>query len=309
VTSLAAVAAYLPPVRVPIESVAAQVGLSRAEVKVFRRYYGLAEVRREASGTVTDLLLAAVGGLTELRGNEHRVRYVLHARTHSVVVPYPVNPLHDVCARTGLRHAVAFAVTQHACASGLLAVDIAGRLLAAGGDLDALALVLTGEKTFTRGARFIPRTAIMGEGAAACLVQAGGERDRVLGYAATMHGEYDQLPPTGDRAAEFQRRYPELLADVIRTALERAGLDLADVILILPHNVNSVSWERVCHTMDLPWDRVLLDNVPVTGHCFCADGFINHQTAVRDGRLRDGDIYLMTAVGLGATFSAMVLRH
>ena len=31
------------------------------------------------------------GNLEALRGNEHRVRYVLHARSFPVVVPYPVN--------------------------------------------------------------------------------------------------------------------------------------------------------------------------------------------------------------------------
>ena len=59
----------------------------------------------------------------------------------------------------------------------------------------------------------------------------------------------------------------------------------------------------------LPLERVFLDNVPVTGHCFCADPFINYRTALDLGRLRPGDHYLIAAVGLGATFSAMVFEH
>jgi 3-oxoacyl-[acyl-carrier-protein] synthase-3 len=309
VTALDAVASYLPAHRVPIADLRDQLGLSRAELKVFQRYYGLAEIRREPAGTIADLLVAAAEQLDGLRGHEHRVRYVLQARTYPVVAPHPVNPLHEVCRRLGLRHAVAFAVTQHACASGLLAVDIAGRLLAADGDPDARALVLTGEKTFTRGARLIPRTAVMGEGAAACLVRAGGDRDRLLAYAVAMHGQYDDADRSADLAVEFQQRYAGLLAEVMLTALDRAGLQLADLALVLPHNVNAISWDRLCRTVDLPIERVLLDNVPVTGHCFCADGFINYRTAVQRDLLRPGDHYLMAAVGLGATFSAMVFRH
>lgn len=308
-TSLLAVAAHLPAGRVPITALKDQLGISAAEIKVFQRYYGLSEVRREAQGTILDLLLAATAGLDGLAGNEHRIRYVLQARTHPVVTPYPVNPLRDLCRLRGLDHAIGFAVTQHACASGLLAIDIAGRLLAATGEPDALALVLAGEKTFTRGAQLIPRTAFMGEGAAACLVRQSGERDRVLSYAVSMHGEYDCLPPSGDRAAQFQHAYPKLLAEVMRAAADRAGLVLDDIAVVLPHNVNVISWERLCRAIDFPVERVLLDNIPVTGHCFCADGLINYQTAVRRGLLRPGDHYMMTAVGLGATFSAMVFRH
>jgi 3-oxoacyl-[acyl-carrier-protein] synthase III len=308
VTALAAVAAYLPARAVPIASVREQLGLSVAEVKVFQRYYGLELVRRD-DGTLLDLMLAAAGRLGELSGRERRVRYVLQARTNPVVVPYPVNPLAEACRRLGLEHAVAFAVTQHACASGLLAIDIAGRLLAATGDPDALALVFTGEKTFTRGAQVIPRQTVMSEGAAACLVRYGGDRDRVRSYASAMYGQYDRLQPGTEVAAEFQERYPHLLAEVILAAVAKAGIALEDLRLVLPHNVNAVSWERISRILGLPVERVLLDNVPLTGHCFCADGFINYRTAVDTGRLSPGDRYLMAAVGLGATFSAMVFEH
>jgi 3-oxoacyl-[acyl-carrier-protein] synthase-3 len=310
VTALAAVAAYLPERAVPIASLREQLGLSVAEVKVFQRYYGLDRVRRDEDGkTLLDLMLAAAGQLRELAGREHRVRYVLQARTHPVVVPYPVNPLAQACRHLGLEHAVAFAVTQHACASGLLAIDLAGRLLAATGDPDALALVFAGEKTFTRGAQVLPRQTVMSEGAAACLVSYGGARDRVLAYATAMYGQYDDLRPRSELAAEFQERYPHLLAEVMLTAIAKAGIALEDLHLILPHNVNVVSWQRISRIIGLPVERVLLDNVPVTGHCFCADGFINYRTAVGTGRLRPGDHYLMASVGLGATFSAMVFEH
>jgi 3-oxoacyl-[acyl-carrier-protein] synthase-3 len=309
VTALAGVAAYLPARRVPVAEVGALVGLIQPEIKVFQRYFGLREVRADPDGTVTDLLLGAARRLDCLRGQEQRVRYVLYARTVPVVTPYPVNPVHEVCARLGLSRAIAFSVTQHACASGLLAIDVAGRLLRATGDPDALALVLTGEKTFTREARFIPRITLMGEGAAACLVRAGGGRDELLAYAVEMRGEYDRLPPTGDLTTAFGREYVPLLIKVMRTACARAGLALDDLALVLPHNVNIVSWQRLCRDTGLPIERVLLANVPVGGHCFCADAFLNYRTALDSGLLRPGDHYLMAAVGTGATFSALVLRH
>lgn len=310
-TALTDVAAYLPAQRVPIEDVAGPLGLTTMQVRVFRRYHGLAEVCRD-DGTLLDLLLAATSRLDELRGNEHRVRYVLYARGMPVVAPYPANPLHELCQALGLGHATAFTVTQQACAAGLLAVDLAGRLLAADGDPEARALVVTGEKAFTPVAQLVPETSFFAEGSAAALVAAAGPRDRLLAYACRTRGEYDGEPgQRRDLAAQFQQDFPRTLADVVTAAAGAAGLALDDIALILPHNVNKVSWRLFCKATGYPVDRVLLANVPTAGHCFCADPFINHQTAVAEGLLRPGDRYLVGAAGAGpgATFSAMVFEH
>jgi 3-oxoacyl-[acyl-carrier-protein] synthase-3 len=310
VTALDAVAAYLPETRIPIGDLADRLALSERQVKVFRRFHGLDEVRRDPGGSVLDLLLAAVGELKQLRGREHRVRYVLYARSIPVTVPYPMNPLHDLCKAVGLGHAIAFTVTHHACATGLLAVDIAGRLLATDGEPGALALVVAGEKTFTMDADMVPETAIFGEGAAACLVSSDGGRDRLLSYVTRIRGEFDgRMIDDPELLARFQHEYPDALAEVILAAVERAGITMADVRVILPHNVNVLSWKRMSKRLRFPLDRVVLDNVPVTGHSFSADAFINYDTAMRRGLLDPGEPYLLAAAGLGATFSAMVLKH
>jgi 3-oxoacyl-[acyl-carrier-protein] synthase-3 len=309
VTSVTAVATYLPEQRVPIEQLAGPLALTPIQVRLFRRYHDLAEIRLDPGGSLLDLLLAATTQLAELPGNEHRVRYVVHARSFPVVVPYPVNPLHELCRRLGLGHALAFTVTHHACASGLLAIDVAGRLLATDPRPDALALVLAGEKAFTRDARLVPETTIFGEGAAACLVAAAGSRDRLLAYAVNARGEFDD--ELSSDPGRYQREYHESLAEVVHAALARAGLRLDQLDLILPHNVNRLVWRKLCRRIGFPVERVMLDNLPLAGHVFCADAFLNYRTACQRGRLRPGDHYLVGAAGagLGATFSAMVFEH
>lgn len=309
-TALAAVAAYVPAERVPVETVAASLGLTPMQAKLFRRFHGLAEVPRDPGGTLLDLLLAAATRLDGLPGHEQRVKYVLYARSMPVVEPYPVNTLHELCRRLGLTHAVAFTVTHHACATGLQAVEAAGRLLAAGGDPAALALVIAGEKAFTRDAQLVAETSVFGEASAACLVSHDGERDRMLAYACSVRGEFDgRMEDNPDLMTQFQREYPESLAQVMRAAAGEAGLTLADISLILPHNVNVVSWQRLSRRMAFDAGRVVLDNVPHTGHAFCADMFLNYQTALGRGLLSPGDRYLVAAAGVGATFSAMVFEH
>ena len=311
-TTLEAVACYLPDKRVPVEDVAGQLGLTSMQVRLFRRYLGLAEIRLDPGGTLLDLLSAAASRLAPLEDPRvrRRVRYVLYARAMPVVVPYPVSPVRDLCRAFGLDHAAGFTVSQQACATGLLAVDLAGRLLAEDGDPDALALVLTGEKAFTRDARLVPGMSIFGEAAAACLVGSDGPTDRVLSYAASVRGGFDgRLDELPEVALRFEKEYPASLAEAMSAAAGQAGMSLGELSLILPHNVNALSWQRLCRKIGFPVSRVLLDNVPVTGHAFCADPFINYVTAVERGLLRPGDRYLVAAAGVGATFAAMVVEH
>ena len=169
--------------------------------------------------------------------------------------------------------------------------------------------MLCGEKAFTREAQLFPDTTVFGEGSSACLVSASGTRDRVLAYACNVRGEFDSA--TGENDARLQREYRPSLAEVMRQALDQAGLALGDIAVVLPHNVNLVTWQRMCTLLKFPADRVVLDNIPVSGHVFCADLFTNYTTACERGLLRPGDRYLAAAVGAGggATFAAMVFEH
>jgi len=308
VTAIVSVSSYLPRT-VPVASVAAELGVTDRKLHFMRRYYGLSEICR-TDEREADLLVAAATGLDSFADRRARIRYVVRAKTVPISAPYPISPLTEVCDTLGLTHATAITLTEHACAAGLLAVDVCGTLLAADGDPDALALVLVGEKAFTPITQMIPDVALMGEGTAAVLVRAGGERDRLLGYATRTHGGADGsviLDTAG--ASEFRRIYADALAEVTHAALAEAKLSVEDVDLVLPHNVNRISWARASEVMGVPMDRIFLDNVARTGHCFCADTFINYHTANEDGRLRAGDVYVMVSVGLGSVFSAMVFRH
>ncbi|MPZ82079.1 MAG: 3-oxoacyl-ACP synthase [Actinophytocola sp.] len=310
-TTLDAVAAHLPELRVSVDDLGAELGLTPTQVRVLRRFNGLSEVRRQRPGeTLVDLLEGAARALPTLRGREHLVRYVLHARGVPVVTPYPVNPVHELRERLGLDGAAAFAVTHHACASGLLAIDIAGRMLARDGEPGALALVLAGEQVFTQDERLAADHRVFGEAAGACLVSADGPRDRLLSYVVGQRGDLDHWGPDGLAAMDrFAQDYTELLSEVILAAVKRADLTLDEIGLILPHNVNVVSWRRICHRLGIPVDRVLLDNVALVGHTPSADTFINYATAREQRRLEPGGRYLVAAAGFGAVFSAMIFEH
>ena len=297
--------------QVPVDYSLRQYGLGEERITVYRRYFGLSDVRLSPGTGLADQMHAAAAGLEALEEQRHRIRYLLHGRTMPVAAPFAVNPLHEARTALGLEHAVAFSVTQHACASGLLAVYLAGQLLAGDQDPDGLALVIAGEKAFTSCAQVIEDTAVMGEDSVAVLIGLGDGPDQMLGYATRTRGEFCTAPwLPEEKNADFSKAYPGTLAEVMLAAIESAGLRPEDIDLILPHNVNRMSWMRVLKQAGIrDRERLFLGNLAGTGHCFCADSFINYRTACEQGRLNPGDRYLMTAVGLGATFSAMVFQH
>jgi len=310
-TALREVAGHLPERRVPLEELLGDWDLPASTLDTLRRSYGYSEVRRQKPGeTLLDLLVNAARGLSTLPANASRIRHVLYARTVPVSLPHPLNPLPELCELLGLHEATAFAVGHHGCASGLLAVDIAGRLLAVDDDPDAMALILAGEQVFTLDETLRPEAQIFGEASAACLVSADGPHDKVRGYAALQRGDLDHwAPEPTDFAERFGKEYTTLMGEVISAATARAGLRPDELRLILPHNINVRSWRKVCRRLDLPPEMVLLDNVPLIGHTFAADSFLNYRTAVDDGLLAPGDHYLIASAGYGAIFSAMVLEH
>lgn len=307
-TALVAVSSHLPET-VAVADLQEPLGLDEQQVRRFTRLYGLDRICKSELSEA-QLLIAAAEKLDGLRGQEERVRYLIRAKGMRTTAPYPVSPLHEVREALNLQHAKTLAVADHGCATGLLAMDVAGTLLAADGDPDALALILAGDKTFTPFTQWVRDTSIMGEGMAAVLVAADGDRDLVRGYASRIHGRDDGvIDLTPEIAKEARRIYQDALAEVVGAATEEAGIGVADVDLVLPHNVNRVSWTVAAKNLGLPNDRFFLDNLGATGHCFCADPFINYQTVTELGLLKPGDKYLMTAAGLGQTFAAMVLEH
>jgi hypothetical protein len=111
----------------------------------YQRGFGLSEVLFDPAQSETEILLAAARKLALLPGQESRVKYVSRARTVRSPSPCPLSPLQEVRRALGFGAAQTFAVTDAACASLL-----AGMLLSAEPDEEALALVLVGEKAFGR---------------------------------------------------------------------------------------------------------------------------------------------------------------
>ncbi|VFR16611.1 3-oxoacyl-[acyl-carrier-protein] synthase, KASIII [plant metagenome] len=297
---------------IKIDAVAGRLGLRPTEIAVFRKIYGLDALHFDPDQDIHDLVLPAPRRLLAALDAATRasIRYVIYAHTMQTVAPPDVDLARQIRDRLGLFHAEAFALGQQACVSSLGAVDLAGKLLAAEGSPGQHALIVTGEQAYSSQIQLIPHSAIMAEAGAACLVSRDGAGDVVRAFVVHTHGGYAAgLLLDEDGIRGFGAAYPEALASVIRQAVDEAGLSLDDIALVIPHNVNAISWRQVIKTIGLPPERFFLDNIARTSHCYASDAFVNYTTLRDADRLAPGRHYVVASVGLGATFGAMVLTH
>lgn len=308
VPAIEAVEAFVPQRSVSIDDTVSRLGINRSKLKVFQRVHGLAQLRWDPALMLLDMISVPAEAALAAVPDKSQVRYLLYAHTATDVAPAGVEVAQLLRTRLGLSGAEAFAVTQQACASGLAAIDIAAQLLLASGDPALRALVVTGEKPVTRFLSYIPGTTIMGDGSGACLVNISGDGMRIRSFSSKTDGRYSQLLyPPPELAAEFSATYTAAVAGALRDAVTRAGLGLADIEMIIPHNVNLSSWKHIISELGVPAGRVYLDNVPRYGHCFSSDAFLNLTSMRAEGRLTEDGIYLLVAVGLGAVYAAMVI--
>ncbi|TCO44779.1 3-oxoacyl-[acyl-carrier-protein] synthase III C-terminal domain-containing protein [Actinocrispum wychmicini] len=306
--TLERVESFLPERSVRIEDLADRLGLRRAELGVFRKFYGLDRLRFDPDLSLLDLLKpAALRALAALPAGR-RVDYVVFAHTTQTLTPPDIEMAQVIRDELGLAGADAFALSQQACVSSLGAIDVAAELLRSDGD--GYALVVCGEQAFAPGIQLIPNSAIMADAAAACLVTLDGAGDVVHSFVTRTYGEYAEwstLSPA--RSVEFGELYGERLAAIIKEAVLAAGLTFDEIARVLPHNVNMLAWRQTIKVLGAPPEKFFLDNISRFSHTYTADVFVNYTTMREAGLLVDGERYVLASVGLGATFGAMVITY
>lgn len=303
---LRTVVPFVPPGRIAVKDLQEPLGLTDSDIRLYTRFLGLDQIAHIGQSTVADMLLRAGEGA--LAGTDRsRVAYLVHAYT-MLAAPASMRLTSSLREKLGLDAARAFDMSHQSCVTGLYALKVLEALLRTEPP-GTTALLLTGEKVFTDGLRILSQATILGDAAAACLVALDGPGDTVMSVTHRTFGEYHRAQNMHpDLLARYRQDYTSTLTTVIQETVHAADLTMDQVNLILPHNVNRYSWSVIARDLSVPLERVYLDNVPKTGHCFCADPFVNLATARAEGAVHPGDTLLMASAGEGGTFGAVVLR-
>lgn len=228
-----------------------------------------------------------------------------------------------VQAALGMTRGFAFDI-QAVCSGFVYALATADSLIRAGQARRALVI---GAETFSRILDWEDRNTcvLFGDGAGAVVLAAaegeGTVADRgILTSHLHSDGRYcDMLHVDGGpsstgtvghlrmRGREVFRHAVQNLAEAIEESLAAVGLAAQDIDWVVPHQANRRILDGTARRFGLPVDKFVI-TVDRHANTSAASIPLALDVAVRDGRIRRGDLLLLEAMGGGFTWGACLLR-
>jgi 3-oxoacyl-[acyl-carrier-protein] synthase-3 len=236
-----------------------------------------------------------------------------------------------VQARLGISHGAAFDI-QAVCSGFIYGLAVADNFIRAGQMRTALVI---GAETFSRILDWRDRATcvLFGDGAGAVVLRAGQARpakgkegrghNQARGILSThLHSDgrlYDLLYVDGGPSStqsvghvrmngkEVFRHAVTNLAGVVLEALGANGLTVQDIDWVVPHQANKRILDGTARKLGLPAEKVVV-TVDRHANTSAASIPLALDEAVRDGRIREGHLVLMEAMGGGLTWGAGLVR-
>jgi len=228
-----------------------------------------------------------------------------------------------VQAALGMKGGAAFDV-QAVCSGFIFALATADNFIRAGQARSALVI---GAETFSRILDWEDRSTcvLFGDGAGALVLKAaegsGDTSDRgILTTCLHSDGRHNQIlyvdggPSTSGQAGFVRMAGKEVfkhavvkLADVAHEAMAKAGVTSDQIDWIVPHQANIRIIESTSKKAGVPMEKVVV-TVQDHGNTSAASIPLALDVAVRDGRIKSGDLLLMEAIGGGLAWGSALLR-
>ena len=228
-----------------------------------------------------------------------------------------------VQADLGMTRGFAFDV-QAVCAGFIYGLCTANAMIVSG---QADRLMIIGAETFSRIMDWTDRSTcvLFGDGAGALIVEAadgaGTAQDRgILATDLNSDGRYREMlyvdggVSTTGTAGKLRmqgnplfRQAVDKLTSTAEAALAKTGLVPGDVDWIVPHQANIRIIQGTARKMGVPMERVI-QTVQDHGNTSAASIPLALSVAVRDGRIKRGDLILSEAIGGGLAWGAVALR-
>ena len=223
----------------------------------------------------------------------------------------------------GINHGAAFDL-QAVCSGFVFALATADNFLRTGAYKRALVI---GAETFSRILDWNDRgtCVLFGDGAGAVVLEAqeqpGTSRDRgVLTTHLRSDGRHksklyvDGGPSSTQTVGHLRMEGREvfkhavgMITDVIVDAFNATGLSAEEIDWFVPHQANKRIIDASAHKLHIAPEKVVL-TVDRHGNTSAASIPLALDAAVKDGRIKQGDVVLLEAMGGGFTWGSALLR-
>jgi 3-oxoacyl-[acyl-carrier-protein] synthase III len=298
---------HLPPDPVSVEDFGRNAGLSAEAVQRYRDIHGIHRVHAARQDSARGLAVKAVQNL--LHSSEidpHSIGAVIFHHTFYLLSVEPRTLLGQIRQELGLDRATGFAVAGQNCASIIGALRLARNMILSGSAEHVL--LVSADCFLGSSKRVIEDATIQGDAASAALVSHESARGRILGIWNWVDGSFYRGVAASGENDRFQLVYYLRLHRLIQHSLRQLGLTLDDIRLIVPHNINRSSWDKVLERLRCGPAKLFAANIERVGHVCSADLVVNLADVAAQGSLNSGDLVLLVTVGLGAGWGCAILR-
>ena len=220
----------------------------------------------------------------------------------------------------GASGAIAFDL-QAVCAGFIYAVDVADAMLRGGRGRRALVI---GAESFSKLLDWQDRTTcvLFGDGAGAVILEIVDEESDFGIRSSVLHADgafrdilyVDGGPSTSQdvgyvrmEGKEVFRHAVEKLAAVMEEALFKADMQTHDIVWLNSHQANIRIIDGMQKKMQLPSERVVR-TVEQHANTSAASIPLALATAIDDGRIKNGDVLAMEAIGGGLVWGAALVK-
>ena len=311
---------YLPKNAVSNAELAKKVNSSDEWI---RQRTGICQRHLAAEGEMTsDLALAAARPALERAGMAVDDLDLIVVATTTPDETFPATATR-VQAELGMTRGAAFDI-QAVCSGFVYALAVADNFLQLGQAQNALVI---GAETFSRILDWEDRSTcvLFGDGAGAVVLQAtegrGDKTDRGLLsthiYSDGRHHDalyVDGGPSSTGTAGHVRMNGKEVfrhavvrMAEAIDAALEKNDLSPSEIDWMVPHQANVRIIDAMAKRLDLPPEKVVI-TVDRHANTSAASIPLALSEAAQDGRIKQGDLILLEAMGGGFTWGSALLR-
>ncbi|WP_337266558.1 beta-ketoacyl-ACP synthase III [Oryzifoliimicrobium ureilyticus] len=223
----------------------------------------------------------------------------------------------------GMSHGFAFDV-QAVCTGFVYAVTTADAYIRGG---LAKRVLVIGAETFSRILDWNDRTTcvLFGDGAGALILEGveskGTTDDRgILAASLRSDGAHrDKLYVDGGPSStgtvgklrmegrEVFKHAVGMITDVIQAVFDSTGTTPDQLDWLVPHQANRRIIDASAKKLDIPPEKVVI-TVDLHGNTSAASIPLAIATAASDGRIKEGDLVMLEAMGGGFTWGAVLLR-
>lgn len=141
------------------------------------------------------------------------------------------------------------------------------------------------------------------DGAGAELLQLSGGGSRIPATAESIEAKKHYLYMAGSEVFKFAVR---IMGSAAEEALRKAGMDKADIDLLVPHQANIRIIQSAMQRLELSEDKAMI-NLGRYGNMSAASIPVALAEAVEENRLQEGDCVVLVGFGGGLTWGASVL--